>query len=188
MSQLREIREKKHLTQEELSGMSGISVRTIQRIESGTIPKGHTLKALMKSLDTSEKELLGIADPIENPPIGQIKPSSEPVVNLSKIKLINLSSLLFVWLPPLNILLPLLLSFWLKERNALTRQIISVQLLWTILAPIVFLIGIFLKLGHKFTIWLILGIALSNVIVILVNAAEIDRRQMLRFRLKFNIL
>jgi len=37
MSKLKRIREEQHLTQEELSANSGISVRTIQRIESGGI-------------------------------------------------------------------------------------------------------------------------------------------------------
>ncbi len=44
MSKLKKIREKLNLTQEELSEKSGISVRTIQRIESGNEPKGQTLK------------------------------------------------------------------------------------------------------------------------------------------------
>jgi len=48
MSKLKQLREQKNMTQEELSEKSGISVRTIQRIESGTNPKGHTLKYLLK--------------------------------------------------------------------------------------------------------------------------------------------
>jgi transcriptional regulator with XRE-family HTH domain len=48
MSKLKQIREQQNLTQEELAEKSGISVRTIQRIESGTEPKGHTLKHFPK--------------------------------------------------------------------------------------------------------------------------------------------
>ena len=44
----------KNLTQEELSEKSKISVRTIQRIEAGTEPKGHTLRALAQALDIEE--------------------------------------------------------------------------------------------------------------------------------------
>ena len=58
MSELKNIREKKNLTQEELAEKSGVSVRTIQRIESGIEPKGYTLKTLAKSLEIAEKELL----------------------------------------------------------------------------------------------------------------------------------
>ena len=58
MSELKRIREEQHLTQEELAEKSGLSVRTIQRIEAGTEPKGYTLKTLASSLSVSEKDLL----------------------------------------------------------------------------------------------------------------------------------
>ncbi len=57
MSKLKAIREQKNLTQEELSEQSKISVRTIQRIESGTEPKGHTLRSLAQALEIEEIEL-----------------------------------------------------------------------------------------------------------------------------------
>ena len=66
MSRLKEIREQKNLTQEELSEQSNISVRTIQRIEAGTEPKGHTLKILAKSLDISESDLLNLPEANES--------------------------------------------------------------------------------------------------------------------------
>lgn len=59
MSELKKIREEMNLTQEELAEKSGISVRTIQRIESGTKPKGYTLKALAAALGISEKRFVG---------------------------------------------------------------------------------------------------------------------------------
>ncbi len=40
------LREEKNLTQTELAEKSGLSLRTIQRIEAGNVPKGYTLKAL----------------------------------------------------------------------------------------------------------------------------------------------
>ena len=48
---LKAIREQKHLTQEELAELSGLSVRTIQRIEAGQEPKGHTAKVLADKLN-----------------------------------------------------------------------------------------------------------------------------------------
>ena len=47
---IKTLREQKHLTQEELAKDSGISIRTIQRIEAGREPKGHTAKALTNAL------------------------------------------------------------------------------------------------------------------------------------------
>lgn len=57
-SKLKEIREQRNLTQEELSDSTGISVRTIQRIESGNEPKGQTLKILLNTLGIEKHELL----------------------------------------------------------------------------------------------------------------------------------
>ena len=189
MPTLKRIREQQNLTQEELSEKSGISVRTIQRIEAGTLPKGYTLKTLAKVLEIPESELLD--KKIKTVTSGDEKAEIKQelvAIDYSKIKLVNLSSLLFVVLPPLNILVPLLLASILKQKNPLVKQIVSVQILWTILAPIVFMLGIFLKLGGKFTLGLIICIVLSNLFIILRNAAEIDRHQKLYFKLKFNML
>ena len=191
MSKLKQIREQQNLTQEELSEKSGISVRTIQRIESGTEPKGHTLKTLSKTLEISVDDLLNkkLEVLVEDTTEKSIKNSEiESQINYQKVKMINLSSVLFVLLPPLNILVPLILSYSLKQKNQLTNQIISLQILWTILAPIVFMLGIFLKLGQSFTIVILLLIILSNVYLILRNLAEIDRKKQLRYKLNFSIV
>ena len=191
MSKLKQIREQQNLTQEELSEKSGISVRTIQRIESGTEPKGHTLKTLSKTLEISVDDLLNkkVEVLVEDTTEKSIKNSEiESQINYQKVKMINLSSVLFVLLPPLNILVPLILSYSLKQKNQLTKQIISLQILWTILAPIVFMLGIFLKLGQSFTIVILLLIILSNVYLILRNLAEIVRKKQLRYKLNVSIV
>ena len=194
MSKLRVAREQKNLTQEELSEKSKISVRTIQRIEAGTEPKGHTLRALAQALEIEEKSLQNtIAIPVTNDEVTheiapEVEEGLQPEINYGLIKIINLSSLLFTLLPPLNILVPLLLMFTMKQRNSLARQIISVQMIWTVIAPVVFMLGIFLKLGRQFTLILMIVIVLSNIFIILRNAAEIDRNKKLYFRLNFNMI
>lgn len=193
MSKLRAAREQKNLTQEELSEKSKISVRTIQRIEAGTDPKGHTLKALAKALEIEETSLQDsiipdVDDEITDEVILEVKEEQQPEINYSLIKIINLSSLLFTLLPPLNILVPLLLMFTMKQKNSLARQIISVQMIWTVIAPIVFMLGIFLKPGPKLTLIIMILIVLSNIFIILRNAAEIDRNKKMYFRLKFNMI
>ena len=77
MNKLLSLREKLNLTQEELAEKSGVSVRTIQRIEAGVIPKGHTLKVLAKTLNIDENRLLE-------------KNDKKLELNYSLIKLINL--------------------------------------------------------------------------------------------------
>lgn len=191
MSKLKIIREQQNLTQEELSEKSGISVRTIQRIEAGTKPKGHTLKTLSKTLEINDSDLLAENNSIEIEEINLINdeiPQENETINFSEIKLINLSSILFIIFPPLNILAPLLLSYLYKEKNNITKQIISVQIIWTISAPIIFMLGIFLKLGRQFTLVLIIAIVLSNLYIILRNALEIDRNKKLHYNLNFNII
>ena len=190
MSKLKVIRESNNLTQEELSEKSGISVRTIQRIETGKNPKGYTLRILAKVLEVEENKLIN-TEPIQN--ITEIVEEKEKLeeailINYSYLKLINLSSIPFIITPPLNIIIPLVLMFAMKQKNILSKQLISIQIVWTILAPIVFIIGIFLKLGHKFTLILMILIALSNVFVVLRNAIEIDKTKKLHYKLNFNMI
>ncbi|WP_374364875.1 DUF4870 domain-containing protein [Cloacibacterium sp.] len=85
-------------------------------------------------------------------------------------------------------MVPLILSYVLKQKNQLTKQIISLQILWTILAPIIFMLGIFMKLGNSFTIVLLIVIVLSNIFLVLRNLAEIDRKKRLRYRLNFSMI
>ena len=187
---LKNIRESQNLTQEELSEKSGISVRTIQRIEAGQEPKGYTLRVLAQTLEISEKELQNTSSETEisQPIVHQPNNEKTEEIDFSKVKLINLSSLPFVVLPVLNIVFPVILMYVLKMKHPIIKQIISVQILWTITAPVVFMIGIFLKLGRQFTLALIVVIILSNLFIIIRNAMEIDRSKKLYYRLNFSFL
>jgi transcriptional regulator with XRE-family HTH domain len=190
MSKLKSIREFQNLTQEELAEKSGISVRTIQRIETGKAPKGYTLKVLAKALAIKEQELIFEKPEKENLEyIEEMDKTQETVlINFTKLKLINLSSILFIVIPPFNIIIPLFLMFKLKQKNSHTKQLISIQILWTIVAPIIFMLGIFLKLGNQFTLLLMVLIVLSNVFIILRNAIEIDKRKKLFYKLNFSMI
>lgn len=176
---LNKIREKLNLTQEELSDKSGISVRTIQHIESGNEPKGQTLKILANTLGIKENELLK-------------KQEIPNRVDLSLLKIINLSSLPFTVIPPVNIVVPLIIMFAKKQFNPLTKQIVSVQILWTVLSVILFMLSAFMKnwfsLGNKFSLVVMIFLVLCNVFIILRNTAEIDKKEKLFFRLNFNII
>lgn len=192
MSILKNIREQQNITQEELSEKSGISVRTIQRIEAGTAPKGHTLKILAQTLRVQEYELLHeyISPESESSkPEGKISLKEEtPPIQYTFIKLINLSSLPFVIFPPANIIAPVLLMFITKQKNTLSKQIISVQIIWTIIAPIVFMLIIFTKPGNKVTLITMIILVLCNIFIILRNAAAIDQKKQLYYKLNFNMI
>ena len=190
MSKLKTIREFQNLTQEELAEKSGISVRTIQRIETGKAPKGYTLKVLAKVLAIEENELLFEKPEKENLDyVEEMNKTQETVlINFTKLKLINLSSIPFIVIPPLNIIIPIFLMFKIKQKNRLAKQIISIQILWTIFAPIIFMLGIFLKLGNQFTLLIMVLIVLSNFFIILRNAIEIDKHKKLFYKLNFSMI
>jgi transcriptional regulator with XRE-family HTH domain len=179
MSKLLSIRQKLNITQEELSEKSGISVRTIQRIEAGTIPKGYTLKTLAAALGINESELL---DGMEATPLDDRK----------WLKIINLSSLLFVLIPPLNIAAPLLLMYTKKQFTPITRQIVSLQIVMTLLAIVLLLIVLVLNdwfsVRSKFMLLIPLTWILLNCIIILRNAAQIDKSNALRIYMNFSII
>lgn len=179
MSKLKEVRDKLNLTQEELSNQSGISVRTIQRIESGTEPKGQTLKILAKSLNVQENELIKT-------------PENPAQIDISFLKIVNFSSLPFTIFPPANIIIPFLIVFAKKRFNPITKQIVSIQILWLICSVIIFMLTAFAKnwfsLGNKFSLIVMILLVLSNVFIILKNAIEIDKRGKLFFRLNFSLI
>ena len=56
---VKELRNRKGISQEILAEESGLSLRTIQRIENNeTVPRGDTLKRLAIALDTSPDEII----------------------------------------------------------------------------------------------------------------------------------
>jgi len=191
MSELKKIREKRNLTQEELAEKSGISVRTIQRIEAGTTPKGYTLKTLAESLEVSENDLLTSKTIKEEIVIDEIIDTTEEnhsLFNSGLIKIINLSSLPFAWLPIANFLLPLLIMFFTKEKSPIVKQIISLQIFLAIISPIIFMLIALLKLGSVSVMITMIVLVLANVYIILRNAYEIDKKQSLRYKLNFSFI
>lgn len=178
MSQLFKYRESLNLTQEELAAKSGISVRTIQRIEAGTEPKGYTLKTLAKALNIKETELLNN--------------STNETVNYQLIKLINLSSLPFIIFPPMNILVPLLMMYFKKENHVMAKQMVSLQILWTLVSAVLFFLSPFVNRIFSIDFPLILVVAaiacIINIFMIILNAISIDRQGKMRIFLNFNFL
>lgn len=191
MSELKKIREIKNLTQEELAQKSGLSVRTIQRIEAGMQPKGYTLKTLAKNLDVPEKDLW-IPEivteqeiSVEEVPIVKAEDKSE---DFGLIRIINLSSVPLAWLPVANFIPPLLIMIFTKEKSRITKQIISLQIFLAIVSPVVFMIVVLLKLGSPSAMVTMVLLVLANLYVILRNAYEIDKKNSLYYKLNFSFL
>ncbi len=181
MSKLKIAREKANLTQEELAAQSGVSVRTIQRIEAGTEPKGYTLKALAKTLQIEANELVSTKE------VSQPQP-----VNIGLMKLINLASLPVAFLPPLNIILPLLVMFLKKEFGTMAKQLITIQILWAVGSFVLFMIAAFVRnwffWSNKFTLVVMVLLALSNIMLILWNAISLDKHKKPAIGVKFSLI
>lgn len=178
MSRLAEYREKSNLTQEELSKKSGVSVRTIQRIESGVTPKGYTLKALAKALDLQEEALIK-------------KEVTAQQINYKLVNIINLSSLIVVFIPIANFIVPLLIAIIKKQLNPLSKQIITIQIFWSLVMIILFLLGNIINLGsigNDIIIGFILLTMVANVIMILRNSMELNKNGKLFFNPKTSII
>lgn len=106
-SQLVHYRRKKGLSQEQLAAVSGVSSRTIQRIESGKV-EAHpaTLKMLADALDVNTEELIA----------KESVPSFVEIKNEDHIKSIfHMLALIGLFIPVFNIILPTL--FWFLKKN-----------------------------------------------------------------------
>lgn len=177
-SKLTRLRQQQHITQEELAEKSGLSVRTIQRIETGIAPKGHTLKVLAKALGVDEAILVEAPASITN--------------TLVWIKLINISCLLFTLSPPLNILVPIGIMWYKKQFSDITKQIVTLQIIWTLMALLLLIVVQILNdwfgVQSKFLLLIPIGWVLINTVIVLTNAASINQNNTLRMYLKFSFL
>ena len=200
MSNLIKFREQQNLTQEELAEKSGLSVRTIQRIEAGIRPKGYTLKMLARVLEINEEDLTQktTEQNISNSKIPRTEVEAliqntveHKISDTLLLKLINISSLPFTLLPPLNVIVPLSIALYKKEKHPIVKQIISVQIIWTIIAFIIFMLGVFIKkwfaLNNWFITLIMIGLILCNLCIIIRNAIALSKHSKLSNRLNINI-
>jgi transcriptional regulator with XRE-family HTH domain len=123
---IKELRNRKGLSQEELAEQAQLSLRTVQRIENDeTDARGDTLKKLAAALNITPEDLTEI--------------NAEPTEILSNdnrnfLLQFNLSALSFIIFPLLGIALPL--ALWLSNRKTLNdidkpcKRLINFQISW----------------------------------------------------------
>jgi transcriptional regulator with XRE-family HTH domain len=130
-NKVKEIRNKSGISQEFLADESGLSVRTIQRIEKGeSMPNGDTIRKISAALNIGPNEL------------------GEWIIgeDIDFLKKLNLSALAFVFFPVLGILVPSIL--WIikkdkiKDLDVVAKKLINFEITWVILF---FLTPIFIK-------------------------------------------
>ena len=118
------IRKSKGFSQELLAEQSGVSLRTIQRVEQGeTVPRGHTMQALDTALEVPLDALLATPVPLTEESVAPVvvpgaqSPAVLPVAPAAPVnaalptdpqllQLLNLSALCLLIFPFLNLLVP----------------------------------------------------------------------------------
>lgn len=187
---VKELRKRKGLSQEELTENSGLSLRTIQRIENGeTEPTGETLRRIAGALQVNPDELIDWT----------IKE------DISFLKFLNLSALTFIFFPVLGIIVPLIL--WvskkdkIKDINKIAKGVINFQITWSILIflfPIIVLIiristnqpkeGKAILLGPALVIIYLIFMYLLNFIFIIFNTFRIHNEKGVKYFPKIKFL
>lgn len=116
-SKLAIYRRKKGLTQEHLAELSGVTTRTIQRIEKGSVvPHIQTLKILAGCLEIDPELLMdGPEGSVERPQ--QQQQQQDLKSNSSIVPLFHLAALIGLSLPILNIILPFVLWLLIRHQN-----------------------------------------------------------------------
>ena len=128
---IKDLRNRKGFSQEQLAEESKISLRTVQRIEKGeSIPRGDTLIKLTQALGVTPDDLLEWTD----------------IEDKGYLTLLNLSALTgLLFNPLLGIIIPLVM--WILKKDKIKfvdnygKKIISFQITWTLLVYSVFMIA-----------------------------------------------
>ncbi len=171
MNIIKNIREEFGYTQAELAKQSGLSLRTIQRLESNNKePKGHTLIALSNVFNIEPKLLQE-----KFIYFGKTKKSEK-----TTIQFINLSIISFVGIPFGNLIFPFIL--WYKNRKSkfvdeVGRRIINFQILWWIVLSLMLCVSPFISrkfLDNAQIIFYILFLGYTlNIIIVCITAIKL---------------
>lgn len=121
-TKIREARKMKGYSQEELAESSSISLRTIQRVENNqSDPRGKTLQLLCEALEINVEDILDFGKSY----------------NGNYIALFHLSILAFIAFPTGNIIVPLLLWIYKRDKiiglNKIATKVFIIQIVFSIL-------------------------------------------------------
>ncbi|MEQ8240111.1 MAG: helix-turn-helix domain-containing protein [Cyclobacteriaceae bacterium] len=166
---INEIRSQKGFSQDTLAELSGLNLRTIQRIEKGeTTPRGDSLQRLSKALGTSPEELIDCI----------VKEDK------SVLYLLNLSQLSFLAFPLLGIFIPM--AIWILQKDKVSsvtkigKSILNFQLTWTLVFLIFSGPVLYLKAPIMPAAVFVVGTGFLyayNLMIIVTNALFISRKK-----------
>ena len=172
-TRVKEFRTQKGMSQEVLAEESGLSQRTVQRIENGeSNPTGDTIKRISNALNINPDELMDWT----------IKE------DIGYLIFLNLSALSFLFFPLLGILVPFIMWTSKKDKlkgvNNIGRELINFEITWTImLAFIPFSLFLLTKMGAlenlTFSTIIIIAILMYclNIVFISYNTFRINSKK-----------
>ncbi|MFS4483297.1 DUF4870 domain-containing protein [Hyunsoonleella sp. 2307UL5-6] len=169
---IRDVRKKKGLSQEELAESAKINLRTIQRIENyESEPRGKTLNLICQVLDLNTEDILDYGKKTDR----------------SYLAYFHLSVLFGLIIPTGNIVLPFIL--WVTKKDKIIHlkdigaNLLNFQIIWTLLAFFVLIIGAFLKIIHLdigpgsliLSLYFWLFLYLLNIILPIIFAIKVNK-------------
>jgi transcriptional regulator with XRE-family HTH domain len=131
-NRIKDLRSRRGYSQEELAERSGLSLRTIQRIENDeTEPRGDSLTRLAAALDVTVDELADWGLVEDN----------------RFIMAMNLSALSFFFNPVLGVVVPLIIWLFKKDRikglNDAARSLLNFQITWAVIFGAIFFFSMY---------------------------------------------
>ena len=177
-TKVKNLRESKNLTQTELAEKSGLSLRTIQRIESGNIPKGFTLKAIAKTLEIEPENLF----------------PKEENISIDRAKLINFSALAGLIIPFGGIIFPAILTYRTQDsvNRELGKSVIGVQIILAFVISVLLILSPFIQhwFSIQFPLFLVPLIAfiVIKLWIVIKNGISLNQTNQLSIKLKNNFL
>jgi len=176
------LRDQQNLTQTELAEKSGLSLRTVQRIEAGNIPKGFTLKAIAQSLEVKPEDITSDTN------------EETETITADRAKMINLSALSGLVLPFGGVIFPLILTYRTKdqENKKLGKEIAGVQIILSAALSVLMILSPFVQKGFTMKFPLFLPILISfmglKLWIIFKNGTSLNQKNDLDIKLKTNFL
>ncbi len=180
---VKELRKRNGVSQELLAENSGLSLRTVQRIENGeTQPTGDSIKRLSSALNVTPNELID----------WQIIEDSKALL------LLNLSQLCFIAFPLLGILIPLII--WtskkdkIKDVDNVGKSILNFQISWTLILFLL-VIGLFIISKLELTTISFAGILITisamyflNFLIVISNTLRYHNGKSVKYLPAFQFL
>jgi transcriptional regulator with XRE-family HTH domain len=178
-SKVKILREQKNLTQTELAEKSGLSLRTIQRIESGQSIKGFTLKAIAQTLEIEPENLFS---------------QEEKDIQIDRAKLINLSALSGLIIPFGGIIFPAILTYRTQDsvNRELGKSVIGVQIILAFVISVLLILTPFIQhwFSIRFPLFLVplMAFIILKLWIVIKNGISLNQTNQLSIKLKNNFL